>query len=567
MTMAKFKSFLPYLIIILAGIWGIAGLWKIPGLPTSHDSISHMARMYAYAEGLRDHVFPVLWARRMFWGIGSPVLMLNYQIPYYFAMLWHYLGLSLVDSFKMVLSVSQIASGILMYLAMRNRFKRIPSLVVAILYMTGPYRFLNIYVRGAMGEVFATMFPPIILAGIWRKSRVLQTIGWTGLFLSHPVGSALYSGILLGYVLFTNKLKDVFNTLKDFFVPYLLAFLIAAFNLLPTLALTKYTYYRTENSDTLHHFPTLSQLMYSTWGYGFSTDDGNDQMSFQIGVMQWALLGFGSLYGAHLIRKHKDYSEVGYLVLAFVLSILLMLKPIATPIYVHLGLAKIIDYPWRILMVFGFISSILGAIMITATKNYLWRGLLICFLVAGAFYTNRNHVRINLVWPWPSDSFRHGTGDAYGEYAAKYRATRDGSEFYELSEYIEGTGRIAVVSDKSNLTKIVVESSNPSQVRFNMMYFPGWHVRIDDKEVKINTAQNPESQRDTCYVTNRISKHIDDSGLVACHFLPGKHSAEMKYEPLPVQKIGNLLSCLGIGILIWLMSQSFYQHTMNRKQS
>src|SRR3989339_1374513 len=156
--------------VMLVGIWGIAGLWKVAGLPTSHDSIAHMARMYAYAEGLKDGIFPVLWARRMFWGIGSPVLMLNYQMPYYFAMVWHGIGLNFDDSFKTVLSLSHILSGILMYWTLRSRYKTLPSLLGAILYLLSPYRFLNIYVRAAMGEVVAAMFPPIILAGLWRRS-------------------------------------------------------------------------------------------------------------------------------------------------------------------------------------------------------------------------------------------------------------------------------------------------------------------------------------------------------------------------------------------------------------
>jgi hypothetical protein len=455
----------PMLIILLVGVWGVAGLWKVPGLPTSHDSISHMARMYAYQEGLKDGIFPVLWARRMFWGIGSPVLMLNYQVPYYFAMSWRSIGLNLNDSFKAVLSFSQIASGLLMYFALKNRYKTLPSLGGAILYMVVPYRFLNIYVRGAMGEVFSTMFPPLILAGIWRQSLPLQTLGWAGMFLSHPVGSALYSGVFLGYALVSAQFKNVLQILKKFFIPYALAFMIASFNLLPTLALTKYTYYKTADSNTLDQFPTFNQLLYSNWGYGFSTNNDLDEMSFQIGVIQWILLGSGIVV---ILSTKKSLSRVGelrYLVLVFIGAILLMLKPTATPIYVYLGMIKIIDYPWRILMIFGFLSAMLAPQLLSTIKNRTRRNTLFLFLMFGVIYTNRNHIRINLIWPWPSDSFQHGTGDAFGEYAARYRMTREGSQIYEISEFIEGNGSIVLTKDRSNETSILATTDAPAVVR------------------------------------------------------------------------------------------------------
>ncbi len=548
-------------IILLIGVWGVVGLWKLPGLPTSHDSISHMARMYAYEEGLKDGIFPVLWARRMFWGIGSPVLMLNYQVPYYFAMIWRSIGLNLDDSFKAVLSFSQIASGLLMYFALKSRYKTLPSLLGAVLYMVTPYRFLNIYVRGAMGEVFSTMFPPLILSGIWRGSLPLQTLGWAGMFLSHPVGSALYSGVFLGYALVNAQFKNVLQVLKKFFIPYTLAFMIGAFNLLPTLALTKYTYYKTSDSDTLHQFPTFRQLAYDNWGYGFSMDNDQDEMSFQIGVIQWLLLGMG-IMTALSAKKSPSQSEVRYLILVFTLAILLMLQATATPIYVYLGMSKIIDYPWRILMIFALLSAMLAPQLLAMVKNKTMRNTLFLLLIFGAIYTNRNHIRINLIWPWPSDIFSRNTGDAFGEYAAKYRASREGSQFDEISEFIEGSGNIEVTKDRSNETSVRIKTDAPAIVRFNGMYFPGWRARIDGVSTPIDERQDVNSPRSPCYVTVRQAKHIDDSGLVACHIPAGESKLSLKYESLPVQKMGNLITLAGIGIYLWILFRSSSPHIM-----
>lgn len=555
-------------LVVLVGIWGISGLWKVPGLPTSHDSISHLARLYAYQEGLRDGVFPVLWAKRLFWGIGSPVLMLNYQLPYYFALAWNYLGLSLTDSYKMVQTFSYLVSGILMYRALRLRFSPFTAFTGAVVYLVAPYRYLNIYVRGALGEVFASMFPPIILSGIWKQSLPLQTVGWAGLFLSHPVGSALFSAVLLGYQLCVNRIDRISNTLKEFFIPYLLAMMIGAFNLLPTLALTKYTYYRPEDSHTLENFPTFKQLLYSKWGYGFSTNDDRDEMSFQIGIIQWLVFGMTVIVimKPRTEKREESDRELLYLAVVFIAAILLMIQKIATPIYVNLKMGRIIDFPWRILMLFSFITAIMAARITAETKNRTVKLLLCSFLISGSLYTNRNHVRINLIWPWPSENFRGETGDAYGEYASIWRNSRLGAEFAAPVELGQGTGQLKIITDNSNSTAAEVTLAQPAVVRFNIMYFPGWTASINGRFEPIDFIREIEDPDSGCFVTNRKMVNLDDSGLIACHVPAGKTQIALKYVALPVQRVANLITLAGIGILIWQMFRSFYQPTTNGKR-
>ncbi|MEK7500473.1 MAG: hypothetical protein AAB649_07810, partial [Patescibacteria group bacterium] len=79
--------------------------------------------------------------------------------------------------------------------------------------------------------------------------------------------------------------------LRRFIAAFVLAFMLAGFNLVPTLLLTKNTQYSPTSSEPLRHFPTLRQLVRSTWGYGFSTPDNNDEddMSFRLGYSQLIL--------------------------------------------------------------------------------------------------------------------------------------------------------------------------------------------------------------------------------------------------------------------------------------
>jgi hypothetical protein len=552
----RYRDFLAILLILVLGVFFMADLSK-PGLFTSHDSPAHMTRMLAYDEGLRDGQFPVLWAGRVLWGIGSPVLMLNYQLPYYVIQAFHTVGLSLTDSYKLVLALSFIGSGLVMYGALRARYAIPASLVGAMLYMIAPYRLVDIYVRGALGECVAFLFPPLLLLSFWKKSYPLSIASFAGLFLSHPVGSAIFSGYFFFYAAISDFKLRKLDRLKFFALSFGGALLIAAFNLIPTLALTKYTQYHPESSNTLNQFPTFSQLIYSPWGYGHSTDSPIDQMSFQLGVVHWAVFLLAIPFLLYVKKWGKNW-ELLYNLILSVLAIFFMVD-ISTWFYIHFKLVKIIDFPWRILMFIMFTSAVMGTELLSCIKAKKIIFLLAVGIIASLVYTNRNNRRINMVWPWKEQDFWGWTADAYGEYAAIYRETRDGSGFEYRAEYINGKGLVSVVENRSNYLLVNSEAESKTTVRINIMYFPGWVVRVDGAKQEIDTVRSTEKTYSPCYVTRRSLLHIDDSGLIACYIPPGKHTIEARYEPLPVQKLSNLITLAGIGGYIWILFRSFYQ--------
>ena len=219
--------------------------------------------MINFHTALQDGQFPPMWAKDLLGGIGSPVMMLNYQLPYFISEGFVRTGISYFDSYKLTLAMSLILSAVLMYIALLTKFGPLASWVGALIYTLTPYRFVDIYVRGALGESLTFIFPPLLIWGFTRSSLPILVIGWAGLFLTHPLASAAFSGFFLGYTLWVGKKEDVAKRLKLFFTSFGIALLIAAFNLLPTLALTKYTYYSPALSQTLLMFPTLTQLFHS----------------------------------------------------------------------------------------------------------------------------------------------------------------------------------------------------------------------------------------------------------------------------------------------------------------
>lgn len=504
-----------------------------PGLPMMHDSNPHISRAIAYHTALLDGQFPPMWAKEVLGGIGSPVMMLNYQLPYMLGELWHRMGLSYFDSYKLTLGLSFVLSGMLMYLALRQRGGGGGAWVGSLLYTLAPYHLVDIYVRGALGESLAFVFPPLLIWGFTRSSLPLLILGWAGLFLTHPLASAAFSGFFLGYCLLVGEKSKRIQRLKLFGISFGLGLLLSAFNLVPTLALTKYTYYSPELSNTLLMFPTLSQLIHSNWGYGVSLPGTADGMSFELGLVQWGVL----LTGAWVALREKK-GELRYL-LGMSLVVLFFILPVSLPVYQGLQLSTIIDFPWRLIMCLVFATAWMGADIIS---NLKWpiSNVVVCAITVILMLQSLPMAHTDKYWNKSLAWFARETGDSYGEYAPRTRATRDSAPFGKRSEFVEGTGTIEVLSNKSNHKKFKIVSQEEGVVRINTAFFPGWVIP------------------DNCFVTKRALSHIDDSGLIGCPVEQGESTLEIKFKaPIP-QKVGNMITLGGIGVYLWILFRSFY---------
>jgi len=532
---------LPVITLLLVTAFFLKDLGK-PGLPMLHDSNPHISRMVAFHTALDDGQFPPMWAKEVLGGIGSPVMMLNYQLPYFIAEGFVRTGINYFDSYKLTLALSLIVSSVLMYLALRSKYGIMASFIGAMIYTLAPYRFVDIYVRGALGESLTFIFPPLLIWGFSKSSLPILIIGWAGLFLTHPTASALFSAFFLGYILFVGQKEEMGKRLKLFFTSFGIALLIAGFNLLPTLALTKYTYYSPKLSDTLLMFPAFTQLLHSKWGYGVSLPGTNDGMSFELGLVQWLTLCAGLW-----VTLKKKSVELRYILLSSLLCLFFIL-PVSIPIYKVFNLTSIIDFPWRLLICLIFASAWVGASFSDKLKGKREKWVLGAIITLGLIVQTFPIAHTDKYWHRSIEWFARETGDSYGEYAPLTRATRDSAPFWKRIEFVRGTGEIETQIEKSNQQRYKIKvTSEKGEVRINTAYFPGWVIPSN------------------CSVTKRTLPHIDDSGLIGCKVTKGESVIEIKYEATTVQKIGSMLTLAGIGAYLWILLASFYPHTTKRK--
>lgn len=137
-----------------------------PGLPVAHDTLEHVTRIASFYKSLTEGTIVPRWAGNLNWGYGHPILMFLYPIPSYAASFFHVLGLNYTDSLKALFATSYILSGIFFYIWIRNFLNEKAAIAGSVLYLFAPYRFVDLYVRGAIGEHVAFVFIPLVLLSI-----------------------------------------------------------------------------------------------------------------------------------------------------------------------------------------------------------------------------------------------------------------------------------------------------------------------------------------------------------------------------------------------------------------
>src|SRR3989344_4323288 len=184
-------KFWPLFILVFICLLPLSA-WFAPGLPLTHDGQDHVARIANFYASLSEGNIVPRWAGNLNWGYGHPILMFLYPLPSYLASLFHTLGLGLVDSVKLGFGLGFIASILAMYLWLRDEVGERPAMVGALLYGFAPYRFVDMNVRGAIGEHMAFVFAPLVFYGIKRRSTAWTVTAVAGLILSHNALSVMF---------------------------------------------------------------------------------------------------------------------------------------------------------------------------------------------------------------------------------------------------------------------------------------------------------------------------------------------------------------------------------------
>src|SRR3989338_9658111 len=159
--MEKYINRFWWIILLILLIPAVKALF-VGGFYGASDEL-HVAWLYEIERSLLSGKIPPRFVPDLSFGFGYPLFNFIFPLPFYIAEIFHALGFSLVDSIKFLFFLTIPLSGIFMYFLLNQFTSKNLSLAGALLYIYTPYRSVDLYVRGAIGEIISFVFLPLIL--------------------------------------------------------------------------------------------------------------------------------------------------------------------------------------------------------------------------------------------------------------------------------------------------------------------------------------------------------------------------------------------------------------------
>jgi hypothetical protein len=531
-------------LLILISILPLISIFRV-GVYESGDLSTHiMEEIFFYKLLQHGNLFPI-WAGEMNATYGYPAFHFTYPLPFYIMAVFHFLGVSFINSAKLLLASSFFLSGIFMYLWLKKEVRQIAAVGGALFYLFAPYHFINLHFRADVGEVLAFVFLPLSL---WAASNFLQTksIKWfcleafslAALILSHPalslVGFAVLCAYILIFIFMQNRQKIKFILLQIICV--VISLLLTAFYWLPVMYDLQFT--STHKFVKIVSFVHFEDLLYSPWKYGFLFQGPQGQLSFLIGYAQLLVLIFAviMLIKRKIFKKEKPLLLVSLIV---VLITIFMMLPIASPLWTSVPFLKSFQFSYRLLGVNIFSLAVIAAIVLNNIKKK-WLITLICLLAVFSTILN-----------WGNRGMLPNVTDDYLSKQLPYTAT-NGAGLGQAApiwtdyknafakkipsshlEIMKGEGSITEQRRDNSHHVYSVNAKNQLVIKENTLYFPGWNVFIDKMPQKIT-----------------ILSSSTPKGVISFVVPKGKHEVEVIFQDTNIIKIGKVISLIGILLLL-----------------
>lgn len=530
------KLFLIVLIIV-----GCIALFDLlhPGLPITNDGKDHVARIANFYQNLQQGNLIPRWAGNLNWGYGHPILEFLYPLPSYLASVFHFVGFSFIDAAKVVFAIGMLVSGICMYLWLAE-FLPIPAAFIGgILYIFSPYRFVELYVRGDIGENLAFVFMPLTLLFLYRLYKnkqilyiILAAVSFACLMLSHNAMVLMYFPFILGYCLYLIYLsKDKKYVLYATISALVLGFVLSAFFWVPALLEGKYTLRNVVTTgEYVKRFVSINDLVYSPWKY---TVTGN--FTKELGIINWVvmIISLGALFTLWK-KRDKNVILIGGLLLYTIVSIFLML-PQSVGIWQKIMLLQNFQFPWRFLAIPVFSTAVLGGFTVSLLQKKYHLIIAVVLLVLILFF-NKDY--------WHADGYIHNSDNFFSSIYDGTTDTGESSPIWSIRfmekrpkqriELIAGTASVAEL--QRNITKHTysVNASTDIVLRDNTVYFPGWEVLQDAVLVPIQ-YQDPHNR-----------------GVITFPVTKGSHVISVEYKETKLRIIADMISIAGLFLIIVL---------------
>jgi len=513
-----------------------------------HDDMQAM-RLLQMDKCVKDGQIPCRWVPDMGYGYGYPQFNYYSPLPYYVMEGFYLKGLGYLDSVKAGFVVSVVISAFGMYLLGNSLWGKTGGMVSAFFFTFLPYRAVNMYVRGAVGEFWALSFFPFVF---WSAREVVRgnkkgilwlSLSLAALFMSHNISTLIFTPFLFIWIAFLlisekNIIKEKYkNILKNLTIGFVWGFCLSGFFLLPAWFEKKFVHTETLLQgyfNYLAHFTGLKQLLFSNYfGYGGSELGPYDDMSFAVGILHWTLPLVIFLVFLMLKRKKEALMTLFFIIAGWVF--LFMTHSRSVFLWEKIPLIEYLQFPWRYLTVVGFTFSVAvgGVGRLLNKKSAKIYSVIVLYLVLiffnVSFFKPSEWIEIDDSGKFSGDIWEKQLTISIFDYLPIWAKAPPSQKAPDKPYFVKGEGAVLAGLKGTDWQSWEIKVFRDAKLRFPLYYFPNWTVWVNGNETEINTD--------------------NDLGLITIDMKPGVHEVYLKLKDTPIRKTGNYLTLLAISAI------------------
>jgi hypothetical protein len=306
----------------------------------------------------------------------------------------------------------------------------------------------------------------------------------------------------------------------------------------------------TSDYDVRANFVYPHQLLSPLWGYGVSLPGPDDKVSFQVGLVPFALALF-AVAGAFWLRhggrpalrvSAQRRADLGFFALAALAAALFML-PSALPAWEALRVPLAIQFPWRLLTVTTLGLSLAGGAAGLYSRGGLGGQVALATFAGAALLASYPYLQT------PEETFRpaaegpvslaglmrfqQSSGEMVGLTRWNTEKPVDSPLFYV---YLQGIvpddkvdrrvlapdAQVATTRHTTVLDEVAVRAPSGTALRFLTQHYPGWTAYVDGRPVPITPSEK--------------------LGLISIDVPPGEHSVRLVFEETWPRRLGTALT-------------------------
>lgn len=328
-------------------------------LPIEHDTFFHLSRIEGLAHSFQDgQFFPKIYPyKNMNFGYASPLFYSDFFLI--IPAILYILGISLSMCYILVIfACSFLSCYFMMKLCEKITSLKFAPYIAGVLYLFSNYRITDVYVRGALGEVMGFVFLPLVLLGIYyvlyddESKWYMLIFGFGGLVLSHNITFVLACILFLAFIGFNfAKLLKSKSRMMSILKAILLTFLLTAFFTLPMLEQTTsqefFLHYYGSSMNLAEYDVLLWQYFANVTTFGFGSNNSSKEMVMLVNV------GLFTMCAPLLIlfnRKKERNIQTTFITTCLFIGYFFMLLPLSIFPWANLSFLRIIQFPWRFMM-------------------------------------------------------------------------------------------------------------------------------------------------------------------------------------------------------------------------